>query len=94
MRRLYTCINKGNCQVCNSYQAISVLSVAGKILATIILNQNYLPESHFGFRKESGTTDKIVAERLVQEKCHEQHLDLYTAFIDLRRLAPLNERAF
>ena len=83
---------KGNRQSCNNHRGISLLSIAGKIFARILLNhltshlnEGLLPESQCGFRKEHGTTDMIFAERQLQEKCQEQHCDLYTAFIDLTK---------
>ena len=52
---------KGNCLDCNNHHGISLLSIAGKILARIILNrltkhlEQGLPESQCGFQKERGT---------------------------------------
>ena len=50
---------KGNPQVCDSHRGISLLSIAGKILARVLLNRlnehlersGLLPESRCGFRK-------------------------------------------
>ena len=58
---------KGNPQVCDNHRGISLLSVAGKILARVLLNQlnehlersELLPESQCGFRKNRGTIDMI-----------------------------------
>ena len=79
---------KGNRQVCDNHRGISLLCIAGKILARILLNrlidhleQGLLPESQCGFRKERGTTDMIFAARQLQEKCQEQNVDLYTTFV-------------
>ena len=83
---------KGNRQVCDNHRGISLLSIAGKILARNLLNrlidhleQGLLPESQCGFRKERGTTDMIFAARQLQEKCQEQNVDLYTTFVDLTK---------
>ena len=83
---------KGNRQVCDNHRGISLLCIAGKILARILLNrlidhleQGLLPESQCGFRKERGTTDMIFAARQLQEKCQEQNVDLYTTFVDLTK---------
>ena len=51
---------KGNAQVCDSHIGISLLSIAGKILANVLLNHlkeqhnhsGLLPASHCGFRKD------------------------------------------
>ena len=68
---------------------MSLLSIAEKILARILLNclmkhleQGLLPESQCSFWKERGTTDKVFAARQLQEKCQEQNLDLYSTFVD------------
>jgi hypothetical protein len=83
---------KGNRQMCDNHRGISLLSIAGKILARILLNrlnahldQGLLPESQCGFRKERGTVDMIFAARQLQEKCQEQHVCLYTTFVDLTK---------
>ena len=66
---------KGNRQVCDNHRGISLLSIAGKILARVLLNRlnlhlenGLLPESQCGFRKNRGTTDMIFAARQLQEK--------------------------
>ncbi|KAK7091340.1 hypothetical protein V1264_009034 [Littorina saxatilis] len=73
---------KGNRQACDNHRGISLLSIAGKILARILLNrltahldQGLLPESQCGFRKERGTIDMVFAARQLQEKCQEQNSD-------------------
>ncbi|KAL9961518.1 hypothetical protein ACROYT_G030473 [Oculina patagonica] len=59
---------KGNRQSCDNHRGISLLSIAGKILARVLLNrllehleQGLLPESQCGFRAGRGTTDMIFA---------------------------------
>ncbi|BHF58882.1 hypothetical protein SprV_0100183700 [Sparganum proliferum] len=61
---------KGNRQVCDNHRGISLLNIAGKIFARILLNrlnnhleQGLLPESQCGFRRHPGTTDMIFAAR-------------------------------
>ena len=83
---------KGNHQVCDNHRGISLLSIAGKILAWILLNrltthldQGLLPESQCGFRKERGTTDMVFAARQLQEKCQEQNSDLFSTYGDLTK---------
>ncbi|CAH1233287.1 Hypp666 [Branchiostoma lanceolatum] len=44
-----------------------------------------LPEAQCGFRPGRSTTDMVFAVRQVQEKCIEQHMDLYAVFIDLTK---------
>ena len=67
---------KGNPQVCENHRGISLLSIAGKILAKILLNRlnvhldqaGLLPERQSGFRKDSGTIDMLFTARQLQEK--------------------------
>ena len=85
--------NKGDRQVCDNHRGISLLSIAGKILARMLLNRlldhlssnDLLPESQCGFRKERGTADMIFAARQIQEKCLEQNEALYITFVDLTK---------
>ncbi|BHF61705.1 hypothetical protein SprV_0100468100 [Sparganum proliferum] len=74
---------KGNRQVCDNHRGISLLNIAGKIFARILLNrfnnhleQGLLPESQCGFRRHRGTTDMIFAARQLQEKCQEMRTHL------------------
>ena len=84
---------KGNPQVCDNHRGISLLLVAGKILARVLLNQlnehleqsGLLPESQCGFRKDRGTIDMIFIAQKLQEKCQEQNVDLYMTFVDLTK---------
>ena len=84
---------KGNPQVCDNHRGISLLSIAGKILAKILLNRlnahldqtGLIPESQCGFRKDRGTIDMIFTTRQLQEKCQEQNVDLYMTFVDLTK---------
>nr|VZI50585.1 unnamed protein product [Spirometra erinaceieuropaei] len=61
---------KGNRQDCDNHRGISLLNIAGKIFARILLNrlnnhleEGLLPESQCGFRCHRGTTDMIFAAR-------------------------------
>ncbi|KAL0177088.1 hypothetical protein M9458_025982 [Cirrhinus mrigala] len=44
-----------------------------------------IPESQCGFRAGHGTMDMVITARQIQEKCREQHHDLYMIFIDLTK---------
>ena len=83
--------NKGSKADCGNYRGISLLSIAGKIFARIILNrliavsEANLPEAQCGFRPGRSTVDMIFTVRQVQDKCLEQNLDLYSVFIDLTK---------
>nr|VZI06233.1 unnamed protein product [Spirometra erinaceieuropaei] len=83
---------KGNRQVCDNHRGISLLNIAGKIFARILLNclnnhleQGLLPESQCGFRRHRGTTDTIFAARQLQEKCQGMRTHLYSTFVDLTK---------
>ena len=89
---VHLCKRKGNRRCCDNHRGISLLSIAGKILARVLLNrllnhleQDLLPESQCGFLEGRGMIDMIFAARQLQEKCQEQHRDLYTTFVDLTK---------
>ena len=70
------------------------MSIAGKILARVLLNRlnehleqsGLLPENQCGFRKDRGTIDMVFTARQLQEKCQEQNMDLYMTFVDLTKV--------
>lgn len=88
---IVTIFKKGDKADCGNYRGISLLSTTGKVLARILANrllplsEMILPESQCGFRPARGTSDMIFTARQLQEKCREQHLPLYMAFIDLTK---------
>ena len=92
---------KGDRAVCDNHRGISLLSIAGKVLARVLLNRlnghvncsNVIPESQCGFRSGRGTMDMIFTARQVQEKCREQHQDLLMVFIDLTKAFDSVDRA-
>ena len=69
-----------------------MLSIAGKILARILLNrlnrhleQGILAETQSGFRKGRSSADIIFALRQLEEKCLEQNVSLYATFVYLTK---------
>ena len=89
---VYIYKNKGNRNCCDNYRGISLLSIAGKILARLLLNrllahleQDLLPESQCGFREGRGTADMIFAARQLQEKFREQKRELFSTYVDLTK---------
>ena len=77
---------------CSNYRGITPLSIAGKVLARVMLNrliptiaEENTPESQCGFRANRGTTDMVFVLRQIQEKCREQNMGLVVAFIDLTK---------
>ena len=84
--------NKGEKSDCSNYRGITLLSIAGKILARVLLNrliptiaEDHLPETQCGFRANRGTTDMVFVLRQLQEKCREQNKGLYITFVDLTK---------
>ena len=84
--------NKGEKSDCSNYRGITLLSIAGKILARILLNRlvpsiadDHIPESQCGFRANRSTTDMVFVLRQLQEKCREQNKGLYITFVDLTK---------
>ena len=85
--------NKGDRMCCDNHRGISLLCIAGKILARLMLNRlskhigniGLIPESQCGFCPGRGTTDMVFALRQVQEKCKLYGQDLYLLFIDLTK---------
>nr|VZI00780.1 unnamed protein product [Spirometra erinaceieuropaei] len=76
----------GNRQFCDNHRGISLLNIAGKVFARILLNrlnhdlgQGLLPKNKCGFRRYRGTTDMIFAPR------QEMRTQLYSTFLDLTK---------
>ena len=73
----------GNVQVCDNYRGISLLSIAGKILAKVLLNRlnEYLDQAGLlaesRFRKDRGTINMVFKARQLREmsrtKCRPLH---------------------
>ncbi|XP_035699634.1 uncharacterized protein LOC118432212 [Branchiostoma floridae] len=88
---IITIFKKGDRSICGNYRGISLLSIAGKIFARILLDrlltvaEEVLPESQCGFRPSRGTTDMIFCARLLQEKSREQRQPLFLVFWDLEK---------
>lgn len=82
---------KGDRTECGNHRGISLLSVAGKILAKILqfrlqtLAEDILPESQCGFRSNRSTQDMIFTLRQLQEKCAEQRQPLIVTFVDFSK---------
>ena len=73
---------KGDRAICGNSRGISLLSVAGKILAKVLLTRlnmyivdRVCPESQCGFRRERGTVDLVfVGDN--SRKCREQNRNM------------------
>ncbi|XP_076054495.1 uncharacterized protein LOC143033187 [Oratosquilla oratoria] len=84
--------DKGSKTDYGNYRGISLLPIAGKILARVMVNrlvihvsEDNLSEAQCGFRPNRSTAGMIFATRQVQEKCIEKNMDLYAVFIDLTK---------
>ena len=83
---------KGSRAECANYRGISLLDVAGKVLARVLLvrllnsvAELVFPETQCGFRKDRSTCDMIFVARQLLEKAREQRQDLFFAFVDLAK---------
>ena len=83
---------KGEKSDCSNYRRITLLSIAGKILARVLLNrlvptirEDHLPETQCGFGTNGGTTYIVFVLRQLQVKCREQNKGLYVVFVDLTK---------
>ena len=85
--------HKGDRACCDNHRGISLLSIAGKVLARVLLNRlshhvycnDIIPENQSGFRAGRGTMDMIFTARQLQEKCREEHQDMYAIFVDVTK---------
>ena len=59
-------------------------ALLNRVIKTIA--QENTPESQCGFRSNRGTVDMIFVVRQIQEKCREQNMGLYAAFVDLTKV--------
>ncbi|GAA6107151.1 uncharacterized protein LOC118407100 [Tachysurus ichikawai] len=83
--------NKGDRSDRNNYRGISLLSIVEKAFVRVALAHlqtlasRIYPESPCGFQAGRSTVDIIFSLRQLQEKCREQQMPLYIAFIDLTK---------
>ena len=89
---IVTIYKKGDRTDCGNYRGISLLSIAGKIFARILLNRlsthitpEVVPETQCVFRGNRSTVDMIFCLRQLNEKCIEQDRPLYMVFVDFSK---------
>jgi hypothetical protein len=82
--------NKGDRASCDNHRGISLLSIAGKIMARVILNRiklhlldDIVSENQCGFRSNRETIVMIFAVCQLHEKCQEQNQNPHMLFVDL-----------
>jgi hypothetical protein len=79
---------KGDRSLCSNYRGITLLSIAGKVLTSIIQGrilenlEAHTDEAQAGFRPHRGCTDQIFCLRQVQERRIKYGKGLITVFID------------
>ena len=85
--------NKGDVKCCDNHRGISLLCIAGKIYARVLLNRlvkhikaiRLIPETQCGFEAGRSTIDPCFVLRQLQEKCRLHGRDLYLLFVDLTK---------
>ena len=82
---------KGDCQDCNNYHGITLLSIPGKVLAHLLLTRirthllkHQRPEQS-GFTPGKATTDRILALRVLVERRREFRQGMLAAYVDLKK---------
>ena len=82
---------KGDLTLCKNWRGITLLSVPGKVMSTVIMNrirdglENTLREQQAGFRRNRGCCDHIFVIRNIIEQCEEQRSPLIMNFVDFMR---------
>ena len=86
---IVTIYKKGDRTDFGNYRGISLLSIAGKIFARILLNRlsthitpEVIPETQCGFRGSRSTVGMVFCLRQLQEKSIEHDRLLYMVFVD------------
>jgi hypothetical protein len=88
-RKSITIPKKGNASECANYRTITLLSHASNILLNILKIrirskiEEHIGEDQFGFRKEKGTREAIIALRQILERRLDVNLNTLISFIDL-----------
>lgn len=82
---------KGAKDIAGNYRGISLLSIAGKVYAIILMHRVYqqvepqLHEAQSGFRRGRGTVDAIYTLRALGAACSEYRVCMAKAYIDFTK---------
>ena len=82
---------KGNVENVSNYRPICLLSALYKLFSTILYGRLYpvldlkQAEDQAGFRKSYQTTDHLATYRLIEQKCHEWWIKMWTATVDFTK---------
>ena len=84
---------KGDVEDVSNYRPICSLPAMYKLFSTILYGRLYpmldqhQAEDQAGFRKTYQTTDHLATYRLIEQKCHEWGIKMWTATVTSRRLS-------
>ena len=82
---------KGDMENVSNYRPICSLPALYKLISTILYGRLYpvldqkQAEYQAGFRKSYQTTDHLATYRLIQQKCHEWRIKMWTATVDFTK---------
>ena len=83
-------LKKGDPSVCSNYRGISLLSVANKILTSVLCERlqpfvkKLIGSYQCGFRPGKSTIDQIFTLRQILEKTQEKQIDTHHLFVDFK----------
>ena len=82
---------KGDVENVSNYRPICSLPAMHKLFSTILYGKLYpmldqkQAEDQAGFRKTYQTTDHLATHRLIEQKCHEWGINMWTATVDFMK---------
>ena len=82
---------KGDVENVSNYRPICSLPALYKLFSTILYRRLYpmldqkQAEDQAGFRKTYQTTDHLATHRLIEQKCHEWGIKMWTATVDFTK---------
>ena len=82
---------KGDVENVSNYLPICSLPTLYKLVSTILYGRLYpvldqkQPEDQAGFRKSYQTTDNLATYRLIEQKCHEWGIKMWTETVDFMK---------
>ena len=82
---------KGSRKLCKNYRGVSLLSIPGKVFASILNNrvrkvtEDKVMEEQAGFRSGRGCAELIFVMRQLTEKMIEKGKKMYAVFVDLEK---------
>ena len=81
--------NKGDAQCCGNYRGIKLMShtmkVWERIIETRLRDRVEVSKQHYRFMTGKGTTDAMLALRMLMEKYREGQRELHYVFVDLEK---------